>query len=192
MADTPSFNLQIDPSTAHLSIAAQAYLSQDQSDNACEFLATGAIVFSASRILLLQRASMDSMPNLWETPGGAYDEDDKTILHAVARELWEEAALIARSVGPMIGEGYTFGTRSRKMVRKLSFIVQVEGGDLDGDDGSNLNVRLRPDEHQAFVWATEEEARACKVGDLEICFTTPEQKAVVLDAFTVLKMSTTT
>jgi 8-oxo-dGTP pyrophosphatase MutT (NUDIX family) len=190
MSDPPSFNLQPCPSTSHLSIPAQTYLSQDQSEHACKFLATGAIVFSASRILLLQRAPGDSMPNRWETPGGACDNDDQTILHAVARELWEETMLVARSVGPMVGEGYTFKTRSGKMVRKLNFIVEVERRDGDGDGGSNFEVRLRPEEHQGFVWATEEEVRACKVGDVEIGFTKPEQEAVVLDAFAVLKAST--
>lgn len=190
MTDPPSFNLQPRPSTSHFSIPAQTYLSQDQSEHECKFLATGAIVFSASRILLLQRAPGDSMPNRWETPGGACDNNDQTILHAVARELWEETMLIARSVGPMVGDGYTFKTRSGKMVRKLNFIVEVERQDGDGDGGSNFEVRLRPEEHQGFVWATEEEVRACKVGDVEIGFMMPEQEAVVLDAFAVLKRST--
>ncbi|MCJ1381409.1 hypothetical protein MMC17_004519 [Xylographa soralifera] len=194
MSDPPSFNLQPCPSTSHLSIPAQTYLSQNQSGHACKFLATGAIVFSASRILLLQRAPGDSMPNRWETPGGAYDNDDQTILHAVARELWEETMLVARSVGPMVGDGYAFKTRSGKTVRKLNFIVEVErrdsDGDSSGDGGSNFKVYLRPEEHQGFVWATEEEVRACKVGDVVIGFTMPEQEAVVLDAFAVLKGTT--
>ncbi|KAF7506559.1 hypothetical protein GJ744_011596 [Endocarpon pusillum] len=190
MSEPPSFNLKPCPSTFHLSIPAQTYLSQDQSEHACKFLATGAIVFSASRILLLQRAPGDSMANRWETPGGACDNKDQTILHAVARELWEETMLVARSVGPLVGEGYTFTTRSGKMVRKLNFIVEVERRDDEGDGGSNFEVRLRPEEHQGFVWATDEEVRACKVGDVEIRFTTPEQEAVVLDAFAVLKAST--
>lgn len=189
MSDPSSFNLQPCPSTSHLSISAQTYLSRDQSEHACKFLATGAIVFSASRILLLQRASGDSMPNRWETPGGACD-NDQTILHAVARELCEETMLVARSVGPMVGEGYTFKTRSGKIVRKLNFIVEVERQDGDGDGGSNFEVRLRPEEHQGFVWATEEEVRACKVGGVEIRFTMPEQETVVLDAFAVLKANT--
>ncbi|KAL8918694.1 MAG: hypothetical protein Q9172_005323 [Xanthocarpia lactea] len=191
MSDPSPFNLIPCPSTSHLSIPAQTYLSQVQSEHACKVLATGAIVFSASRILLLQRAPGDTMPNRWETPGGAYD-NDQTILHAVARELWEETMLVARSVGPMVGEGYTFKTRSGKMVRKLNFIVEVErrGGDGDGDGDGNFEVRLRPEEHQGSVWATKEEVRACKVRDVEIGFTSPEQEAVVLDAFAILKAST--
>lgn len=184
MSDSPSFELQLLPSTAHLAIPAQAYLSQDQKEHAPKYLATGAIVFSASRVLLLQRAPGDSMPNRWETPGGACDPEDNTILHAVARELWEETKLVATSIGPMVGQ-YTFNTRSGKSVQKLSFVVQVDRHDDHGDSG--VEVRLQPDEHQDFLWATEEEVRACKVGAMDIPFTKPEQQAVVLDAFAVLK-----
>jgi hypothetical protein len=56
----------------------------------------------------------------------------------------------------------------------------------DSDGGSNFEARLGPEEHPGFVWATEEEVRACKVGDVEIGFTIPEQEAVVLNAFAVL------
>ncbi|KAJ9602976.1 hypothetical protein H2200_012756 [Cladophialophora chaetospira] len=191
MSDPPSFKLQPCPSTSHLLIPAQTYLSQNQVEPVCKFLATGAFVFSASRILLLQRAPGDSMPNLWETPGGACDDNDQTILHAVARELWEETMLVARSVGPMVGEGYTFKTRTGKMIRKLNFIVEVERRDFDGKSNGNssIDVQLCPEEHQAFVWATEEEVRAYKVGDVEIGFTKPEQEAVVLEAFAGLKGS---
>lgn len=186
MSNQPSFDLQPLPSTTHLSIPAKAYLSQDQSEHAPKFLATGTIVFSASRILLLQRAPGDSMPNLWETPGGACDTDDKTILHAAARELWEETKLVATSVGPMIGQ-YTFKTGSGKSVRKLNFVVQVERQNDHGD--SDFEVRLRLDEHQDFLWATEEEVRLSKVGNVEIQFTKPQQQAVVLDAFAMAEAS---
>jgi len=59
-------------------------------------LATGALVFNPqNKILLVQRAATDSMPNKWEIPGGAADEEDPSLLHACARELWEEAGLVA-------------------------------------------------------------------------------------------------
>lgn len=183
----PRFDLQTHPATAHLLIPAQTYLSQDQSSPVCAFLATGAIVFFASRVLLLQRAANDSMPNLWETPGGACDSDDPSIIHAVARELWEESGLIAKSVGPMVGIGYSFRTRSGNMVRKLNFIVAVQR--QEGEDWSeNPHVRTRPEEHQNFVWATEVEVRKGKVGDLEIPFTGAEQKTVLLEAFAELAL----
>ena len=48
---------------------------------------------------------------------------------------------------------------------------------------SAMAVKLDPKEHQRFVWATEEEVRARKVGNLEIQFTTTDLEATVLEAF---------
>lgn len=46
-----------------------------------------------------------------------------------------------------------------------------------------MDVKLNPEEHQRFVWASEEEARARKVGNLEIEFTMTDLEATVLEAF---------
>jgi 8-oxo-dGTP pyrophosphatase MutT (NUDIX family) len=42
------------------------------------------------------------MPGRQEIPGGGVDDDDESILHAVERELWEEAALTAFSMGLLL------------------------------------------------------------------------------------------
>ncbi|RFU81500.1 nudix domain, partial [Trichoderma arundinaceum] len=69
-------------------------------------VATAAFVFDAQgRVLLVQRAAHDSMPNLWETPGGAVDAGDPTILHGCARELREEVGLVARRMKRLVTEG---------------------------------------------------------------------------------------
>ncbi|KFY95495.1 hypothetical protein V500_02751, partial [Pseudogymnoascus sp. VKM F-4518 (FW-2643)] len=62
-------------------------------------LIIGALIFRRSapshppQILLVKRASTDSYPNFWETPGGSVDASDKTLLDAVVREVWEETGL---------------------------------------------------------------------------------------------------
>lgn len=151
-------------------------------------LGTGAVVFNRARtaVLLVQRSASDSMPGLWEVPGGGVDDEDATVAHAVARELWEEAGLVARRVGAVVptGEGgpleYVFLTRSRKIVAKFHFIV-----DADCDEDA---VRLDPKEHQAFVWATEEECEAEQTkGGMEIPFTRNEQKMSVLQAWRMVR-----
>ena len=118
------------------------------------------------------------MPSQWETPGGACDKEDPSILHGVARELWEEAGLTTASIGPPVGDGYFFLSRSGKLVCKFNFLVDAEKG-----AGGKLDVKLNPSEHQNYVWAAEEEVKAQKVGDVELNFTTREQEAVVLEAF---------
>ena len=162
---------------------------------AVRWVGVGALAFDRSdRVLLVQRAATDSMPNLWEIPGGGCDEDDPSILHSVVRELKEESGLTATAVGPMVhlrdeGEedggdlSYVFLTRSRKIVAKFNFLVAVE---LESSEGQG--VRLDPEEHQAFLWADEEEVKAGRVGEFEVRFTTKEQREVILRAFAAWRM----
>lgn len=157
------------------------------------FIATGALVFDSTgttekqlRILLIQRAAHDSMPNRWEIPGGACDEEDPSILHGVARELSEETGLTAVRIGSEVGSGHSFLTRSGRLVRKVNFLVECES---EGEDGA-LEVRLDPREHQRYVWATEEDVRVGRVGDVVLRFTTREQEDVVLEGFRSMREET--
>jgi 8-oxo-dGTP pyrophosphatase MutT (NUDIX family) len=179
-----TFNFSAHPSTSSFAVPCETYLSTYADEEfKYKYIATGALVFEAStpeRILLIQRAANDSMPGRWETPGGGCDDEDPSILHGVARELWEEAGLTAIRIGPRVGDGNFFLTRSGKLVRKFNFLVDAEKG-----AGGKLDVKLDPKEHQSYLWAAEEEVKARKVGDVELKFTTREQEAVVLEAFKV-------
>ena len=161
------------------------------------------------RVLLVQRAPHDSMPLKWETPGGGCDDDDQSILYACVRELKEEAGLHATSVGPVIacitkatrakdnnegpeeghaewGEnmgGQFFLTRRGNLVCKFNFVVGVP-------EELTAKVAVDPNEHAAFVWATEEEVRNKKIdgeGGVQLDFTTREQWEVILEAFKLWK-----
>ena len=147
-------------------------------------------------MLLLQRSASDSMPLRWETPGGAVDDGDPSILHAVARELHEEAGLVAKSIDAVVRpEGRLFTISQGRRVCKFEFVVAVEReGEGEGGGGDGMvgwNVKLDPNEHQAYVWATEEECRNEKVrdgdGEVEIRFTTEEQKEIICEAFQLRK-----
>lgn len=48
-----------------------------------------------------------------------------------------------------------------------------------------LEVKLDPVEHQRFIWASEEEVRTRKVGDVELEFTSRDLEDTVLEAFRV-------
>jgi 8-oxo-dGTP pyrophosphatase MutT (NUDIX family) len=135
------------------------------------------------RVLLLRRAPTDSMPNLWEVPGGAVDFDDPTILHGAARELWEEAGLHATAFHRVVGpeHGQVFATRRGRLFVKVHFLVNVKAYD----------VKLDENEHSDFCWATEAE---CEIGKirrviegqeavLDIPFTTEAQKAAIMAGF---------
>jgi 8-oxo-dGTP pyrophosphatase MutT (NUDIX family) len=135
------------------------------------------------RVLLLRRAPTDSMPNLWEVPGGAVDFDDATVLHGAARELWEEAGLHATTFHRVVGpeHGQVFATRRGRLFVKVHFLVDVKA----------YEVKLDVNEHSDFCWATEAECEAEKVErvldgketELAIPFTTEAQKAAIMAGF---------
>lgn len=194
------------PAVAALNISARSFVAARP---LIAGAATGALVFSRvptpsapageDRVLLIQRAPHDSMPLRWEIPGGACDWDDETMLHGLARELWEEAGLRLRDVVRQVGEERTFLTRRGLGVVKVVFEVEVETaaeagpaegeGRLEREEAVVPEVVLDPNEHVRFLWATEEECRAGRVAVLgstgesegvDIEFTTPDERAVIL------------
>ncbi|KAH6893319.1 NUDIX hydrolase domain-like protein [Thelonectria olida] len=161
----PELNFTFDESVSEWNVPGPQWLrDHEKSWDGC---ATGALVFDhQDRILLVQRAAHDSMPNLWEVPGGAVDDDDPSILHGCARELWEEAGLVPRHIKHVIPDGFNgkpgavFTNRTGKIFFcKFSFEVDVAPGQ---------EVRLDANEHQDFVWATADEVKKEAIGDRKI------------------------
>lgn len=141
-------------------------------------IVAAALVFSPSNpthLLIIQRSARDSLPNLWEIPGGSCDPDE-SILAGAVRELWEESGLMAIEVRRQVGEINEWEERGVSWC-KFSFVVEVEG----------VEVKLDEEEHQAFFWVTEDE---CRKGEVvrdgkrtEIKWTHESQVAVILQAF---------
>jgi 8-oxo-dGTP pyrophosphatase MutT (NUDIX family) len=178
----PKFQFTNHPSVSPFAVPQQTYVSQHSKEK-YQYIATGALVFDMNncqnpRVLLLQRSTKDSMPNRWEVPGGGCDDEDESIVYGVARELWEEAGLKAKYIKPPVGEPYFFNTKSGKEICKFVFVVEAEK-----DAQGQLKVKLDPEEHQQFVWASEEEVKAKRVGDLELEFTTQDLENIVLQSF---------
>ncbi|KAJ6439231.1 Histone-fold protein [Purpureocillium lavendulum] len=155
---------------------------------------TGAVVFArdpdsgARRILLLQRAAHDTMPLRWEVPGGACDFEDPSMLHGLARELWEETRLVLqhvraqvppkqgaadRGMGPQ-ENGAVFSSPAGLRIIKHTFLVDVE---------APVEIVLDPNEHAQFLWATEEEFRMGKVGNVSLEIAMEHQAATIIEAF---------
>ena len=127
------------------------------------------------------------MPNKWEVPGGAVDDDDPSLLHAAARELWEEAGLVARHFSYIVTEGrdrepgYEFSNRTgTERWGRISFAADVDSCD---------RVTLDPNEHQDYAWATEEEVRNQKVGHRSTEFTSKDTQGLLLEGFRLRKES---
>ncbi|KAJ4321364.1 hypothetical protein N0V84_005396 [Fusarium piperis] len=180
----PEFKFTFDESVSEWNINHREWLKINE--KTWDSLATGALVFDAQdRILLLQRAPNDSMPNKWEIPGGACDDEDPTVLYGCARELWEEAGLELRHISHVVPDGFggkpgaVFTNRTgRRFFCKFSFIVDVAG---------YSEVKLDPNEHQDFVWATEEEVQGQAIGDREIPLTNALMTNLISKAFSMRK-----
>lgn len=179
----PAFSFDYHPSVAEFTVPKHSYLSAHP-DASFNLIATGVLVLdtgirtgSTPRVLLLQRAASDSDPNKWEPPGGACDDGDESILHAAARELWEEAGLRAARIFGVVGDPYDFSVDAGE-VRQFIFAVSVQT-----EGGTTPAVKLTPEEHQRFVWATESEVRARHVDDIDLEFTAEEVERAVLLAF---------
>ncbi|KAK3944356.1 NUDIX hydrolase domain-like protein [Diplogelasinospora grovesii] len=194
------FNFTWNPSLSDLYLPMKAIL---ESRPDLDAVAAGALVFTKAfkgqdRVLLIQRASHDSMPLRWEIPGGGCDYEDETLLHGVARELWEESGLLLRSVVRQVGSGHIFFTRRNLRVCKFTFEAEVETAEGDSTSVPSEErvptVTIDPNEHQRFLWASEDECRAHKAvvtveGNreevVELRFTTHDQEAVILEGFRV-------
>ncbi|KAH6693818.1 NUDIX hydrolase domain-like protein [Plectosphaerella plurivora] len=179
---SPAFKIAYPASLTPFHVPLSTYITTHYPSGPYSGAATSALVFDPSnRVLLLRRAAHDSMPGQWEPPGGAADETDGSLLVAVARELWEEAGLLASRVRRVVSEGKDVPPGSQITNRmgtvkwvKFGFEVEVAEGE----------VELDPNEHDKFVWATEEEVKEAVVGPSEgLGLTYGATKEILLDAF---------
>ncbi|OIW22779.1 hypothetical protein CONLIGDRAFT_650220 [Coniochaeta ligniaria NRRL 30616] len=177
----PKFTFTTDLSLSEFTIPMRDYLATHPQYDA---IATGCLVFWLSplgilHLLVQKRSAHDSMPGRWEIPGGGCDHEDESILHGAARELWEESGLVAAAVVGRVGGEHVFFSRRGMRIGKFNFEVEVEGG--RGDEPPE--VRLDANEHEAYVWATEEECRAGRKGETELRFTTKGQEDAIWAGF---------
>ncbi|TQN64477.1 hypothetical protein CSHISOI_10943 [Colletotrichum shisoi] len=74
--------------------------------------------------------------------------------------------------------------------RKYTYLVEIET-EAETEAGGRADVVadvvVDPEEHEAFVWATEDEARAGRCGDVVLDWTSENQRLEVLRAFEIAK-----
>jgi 8-oxo-dGTP pyrophosphatase MutT (NUDIX family) len=176
--DSPaSAPFTVDPSLSSYQISAQDYLKDS---DGTQGVAGAALVFYGQRILLVQRSAHDSNPNRWEIPGGACDPEDDSILHGAVREVFEETGLHVTAITGIVGEGQKFLSSRRLRIIKFSFMAEVREAD-ECKSYKNMPVKIDPNEHQNWLWATVDEVLAGKSGDVELVFSSPEQKEIILE-----------
>jgi 8-oxo-dGTP pyrophosphatase MutT (NUDIX family) len=170
-----------------------------QLDGHCDKLVVGIAIIQnntssgPSRILYVQRSSTEHLyPDIYELPGGQssqafrsdpifflnpvcagkVDEDDVSILHGAAREAVEETSLqVTHFLGEFQSLWYTIErVYDGKPIMQTSLQINLVAK-IDGDP----DVKLNPEEHQAYVWVAEEE--------VEPLPSTEEMKQVMKNAF---------
>ncbi|APA94682.1 NUDIX hydrolase [Nocardia seriolae] len=110
---------------------------QAESEGIAHFV-VGVAVFRGGKLLVVRRVE-GSHQGMWELPGGV--EPGESFADCVARELFEETALRVVRITDVLG-GFDYATRTKSRVRKYSFVVEAEGGE----------IRLDPAEHDRFQW----------------------------------------
>ncbi|MFI9412078.1 NUDIX domain-containing protein [Nocardia gamkensis] len=117
----------------------QQLRSEARRDGIAHFV-VGVAVFREGRLLVVRRVADDYHGGMYELPGGGV-ESGESFAECVERELLEETGLRLRAVLDYLG-GFDYATRTKSKVRKYSFLVEAEPGD----------VVLAPGEHGAFAW----------------------------------------
>ncbi|KAM4066079.1 NUDIX domain-containing protein [Hirsutella rhossiliensis] len=158
---------EVSPGVAEFNMPISEYMRLNPSISR---LAVGAMIFSGNHIMLIQRASHDFAPLMWEVPGGACEANkDATILHSVSRELWEETGLRLRSVKKHVDNvEFDDGRQHALTWRKITFEVEVDEGHGLGPaerrDVISAAVKLNPTEHRGWGWAQMAEVEEGKGG----------------------------
>jgi 8-oxo-dGTP pyrophosphatase MutT (NUDIX family) len=181
---TPS-GTKYHPSLHEYAVPVRDWTSQNPNHRAI----CSALVFSSKnnikKTLLIQRAPTDAWPLRWEYAGGSCEPStNETLLDGTTREFFEETGLVASFVKDIIGsreweeENWRKGTPS--MWRKFTFVVELAEGD-------GAEVTLSPEEHVAYVWASEEEVREERVGDVVLDWINGTERETILKGFEMVR-----
>ena len=147
------------------------------------FSETSHIAIKPALLLLFQRNLPGTrIHDLWDVPGGGPKPGEPTVLHAVARNTFETTRLRTKSIPREVGYGEKFKFRELQFF-KWNFMVEVEELAYNGETGeypglADVRIEFDRDEHQMFVWASEQEIK-----DDKYAAVTPKQKELMLLAF---------
>lgn len=185
MSSPKPISIHIPASLSQYAKSASSYVS-DIPD--ADVVAVGGLIFAVPDssdpksaepcILLVKRAADGSfLAGLWETPGGACESTDPTVIHSTAREVFEEAGLRLITAVAMVGQ-YSFPLGDKRMCLKLSFEIMVQeiSGPMPLKD---IPVEIDPEEHSDYRWVTESEVATDEVYQI----TSEEQRAVIQKGF---------
>lgn len=133
-------------------------------------LSTSVAIVHDGKILVCRRsATEDFLPGYSELIGGGVDEGE-SLWDGVHREVAEESGIALSSIDARL-PGFDYVDGEGCSVRVCSFIATTDSPD----------VRLNPDEHDAYVWIDS-------IDQLETdVLMTPEQRSLVENALRYLQ-----
>ncbi|KAM7212776.1 NUDIX hydrolase domain-like protein [Rhypophila decipiens] len=106
MTSPISHKFTFSPSLNPLNINLDAYLADNPT--VAKLIVCAIVMHKNSHVLLVQRAATDGFLLCWECPGGGVDQEDETILHALARELHEETGLRTKHIRALVDDKTEF------------------------------------------------------------------------------------
>lgn len=176
--------IKVHQSLQHLNIPVTQWMAENPGYRPI----ASALIFDGKHTLLIQRAPTDVGALAWEYPGGACERDE-TIMEGTARELFEESGLITRSIDALLDEHELpeelLTEDAPSKWKFFSFLVEIES--TEGKDVKKM-VKLDPKEHCAFIWATEEDVRMGRCGEVLFKWADDDQrKMTILRGFEAMK-----
>lgn len=113
-------------------------------NNIVQKIAVGGVIVNDGRVLIIQRVSGDTFPDLWELPSGKKEFLENS-LEAIVRETKEETGLDTKVIDT-IGV-FNFIVEKEDEIRdivQVNFLLELIG---------SSKVKLSS-EHQNFAWIT--------------------------------------
>lgn len=107
----------------------------------------GAIFNSNNQLLIVKRADHDTMPGMWEIPGGSLEYNEK-VDDAIAREVKEEAGLDVDVLHPILVHSGPSSRVPEKQVLRIAFECLIKD--------QNQVITLSPD-HSEYKWMSLED-----------------------------------
>lgn len=137
----------------------------------------------SERILLLQPKAR---PNCWDLPRTKVEFDDPTVLHAVAKTLWNTTGLTCDYINCQIGIGAFWDSTKGNRLVTLTFLVdakELKEGEKEhglGSNADNMPIFLNPQNHTDHWWATKSEIQDEWRQNEPVIFTGPGAKEAMI------------
>jgi 8-oxo-dGTP diphosphatase len=120
-----------------------------------QLICVRGMIVNKNNILLLKRSLTDSMPGIYEFPGGVMDSGEN-LERALIREIQEETGLIINNISNYLGH-FDYKSKKRNIImRQFTFLIE-----------SNENKVVISSEHDDFQWISLDSINLVKIPLME-------------------------